>query len=182
MKKYCLIIVIWVLLFSTMGCNSKQTNNSPENSPEMSSYVGKNINYSDVEWITKTGGLPGSKWKVLFAENDIDTIKKIVGLINAVDKTGYNSGDYGHGKAIGYPVSIAIKLKNGDTLSIKPLYKVTTKEVENGTESIATAYNDRVLLKIEGDSKETQYTLRSEEMAKYLLHDSDKDIPFNENK
>jgi hypothetical protein len=162
-----------------MGCISNQTNNSSKKTAEISLNVCSNINFSDVEWITKTGGLPGSKWKVLFAQNDIDTIKKIVGLINAGDKTEYNSGDYGHGKVIGYPVIIAIKLKNGDTLSIEPLFKVTTREFETGIESIATAYDDRVLLKIEGNSKEVQYTLPSEEMAKYLLHDSDKDIPFD---
>lgn len=105
---------------------------------------------------------------------------KIIDIINSAKKASFNLGDYGRGK-LGYPVNISIKLKTGDTLTITPLFKVATKKTENGTESTATAYSDRVLLRIESNSKETQYTLLSDEMAKYLLHDSDYDIPAVKN-
>ena len=176
-ERVCLFTVLLVLLFSIGGCAAKQTGRVPADSSETSSDVGCNINPSEVEWITRTGGPPGMKWKMLLAQKDADLINKIVNLINTADKAGYNAGDYGGGSVIKYRVSIAIKLRNGDTVSIEPLFKVTDREVGNGWERRATAYEDRALLKIEGDSKEIRYTLQSEEMAKYLLCDADKDIP-----
>lgn len=83
---------------------------------------------------------------------------KIIDIINSAKKASFNLGDYGRGK-LGYHVNISIKLKTGDTLTITPLFKVATKKTEDGTESTATAYSDRVLLRIESNSKETQYTL-----------------------
>lgn len=173
-----LTLIIVIMLFTIVGCGSKVTKVS--DSASDSALNSPIINLSEVEWITKTGGLPGRKWKVLFAQRDSGTIKKIIDIINSTKKVSFNLGDYGRGK-LGYPVNISIKLKTGDTLTITPLFKVTTKKTENGTESTAIAYSDRVLLRIESNSKETQYTLLSDEMAKYLLHDSDYDIPAVKN-
>lgn len=179
LKKTYPIMIIVVLLFFIVGCETKVTNVS-DSASDSASNISPTINPSDVEWITKTGGLPGRKWKVLFAQRDSDAIKKIIDKINFTNRTSFNPRDYGGGK-LGYPVNISIKLKTGDTLTITPLFKVTTKKTENRTESTATAYSDRVLLRIESNSKETQYTLLSDEMARYLLHDSDYDIPVVKN-
>ena len=166
---------IWLLVAT--GCESKQTE-SPVFSTETTVSQGPIIDPSEVEWITKTGGPgPSNKWKVLVPQKDTDTIEKITRLINTTIKTEYISNNYGHGKAIGYPVNIEIKLKSGDLLRISPLYNVTTRKVENGIESSATAYRDRVLITIEGHTTKCQYDLMSGELAEYLFNGSNQDIP-----
>jgi len=144
---YFIIIIILVLLFSMAGCETRQTNSFSGYLPQMASNADSIINPSEIEWITKTGGMPGSKYKVLFAQKDVDAIKKVAGLVNAANKTGYNPKDDGSGKAIGYPKDIIIKMKNGDILTIAPLFRVAERKAENGLERTSVSYYDRVLLK-----------------------------------
>jgi len=137
------------------------------------------INSKDVELVNRIGGKPLSKWKVLFAPKDYYTINKIVTLVNSINKTDFNSKDYGGGKAIGYPVGIEIKLKNSVKWRLTPLFKVLSRTLENGgMESTATPYKDRVELDIENGEKSSSYTLFSEQLANYVLQGVDQDMPF----
>lgn len=156
-----------------------QTETTPASFPKTSvTPLNQTLEPNEVVWITMTGGLPSQKTrKVLFPERDSDTINKIVTLVNSTYKTEFIASDYGDGKAIGYPVGILIKLKNGSTWDIEPLFKVTTRKVLNGTESTATAYSERVHLRIESNSKQEDYTLLSEQMANYLFEGSKTDMP-----
>lgn len=107
-NKVCLVFLLCALVLAAIGCGSKQTE-SPGFPTEVVVSQGPVIEPSEVEWVTRTGWLPGSKWKVLVPEKDIETIEKITHLINAATKTEYNSENYGHGKVIGYPINIEIR-------------------------------------------------------------------------
>lgn len=136
------------------------------------------INSNDVKLVNRVGGLPLSRWKVLFAPKDNFIINKIVTLVNSANKAGFNARDYGGGKAIGYPVSIEIKLKNNVNWRISPLFKVISQTLENGgMESTANPYKDRVELDIQNGKKSSSYTLFSEQLADYVLKGADQDMP-----
>lgn len=135
------------------------------------------INSNDVKLVNRVGGLPLSRWKVLFASKDNFTINKIVTLVNSASKTGFNARHYGGGKT-GYPVSIEIKLKNNVSWRISPLYKVISQTLENGwRESTAIPYKDRVELDIENGKKGSSYTLFSEQLTDYVLKGANQDMP-----
>lgn len=135
------------------------------------------ITLMDVESVNRVGGLPSSRWKVLFSSKDYSAIQKIITLVNSANKTGFNAKDYGGGK-VGYPVSIEIKLKNNINWRVSPLYKVTFRTLENRQEErIATPYKDRVQLEVENGKKRISYTLFSDQLADYVLKGADQDMP-----
>jgi hypothetical protein len=136
------------------------------------------INPKDVRLVNRVGGLPLSRWKVLFAQKDDITINKIVGLINSSSKTNFNERAYDWGKAIGYPTGIEIELKNNVKLRITKLFKVSSWTLGNGGRgSTAIPYKDRVKLDIENGKKGSSYTLFSEQLADYVLKGADQDMP-----
>lgn len=137
------------------------------------------INSKDVELVNRVGGLPLSRWKVVFAPKDNFTINKIVTLVNSANKTGFNAKAYGGGKAIGYPISIEVKLKNNVIWRISPVFNVISQTLENGVmESTAVSYKDRVELDIKSGKKNSSYTLFSDQLADYVLKGADQDMPY----
>jgi len=170
-KRKTYFTVIIVLIFILVGCSSKQISQS-------SATVTQTINLGDVEWVKRVGGLPLSRWKVLFVPKDNNTINKIISMVNSTNKADYNEKDYSSGKAIGYPVSIEIHLQNDVIWKISPLFTGVNQKMENGgTKSTATPYNNRVVLNIKDGKKQFLYTLQSEELANYVLKGADQDMP-----
>lgn len=167
-RKLLLTIGTVIILFFVIGIYYTQKASKLES-----------INAKDVELVNREGGLPLSRWRVLFAANDKIAIDKITAMVNDTSKTGFKSRDYGAGKAIGYPVSIKIKLKDNINWQVSPLFKVTSQTLKDGgMESTATPYKDRVELNIENVKKSYSYTLFSEQLADYVLKGVDYDMPY----
>lgn len=93
-----IVTTIIVVTFIIFGCSPKQISNFRVIGTD--SIVSLTINPRDVTWVTRVGGLNGSRWKVLLAQKDYNTISKIVTLVNSIKKTDFNPKDYGSGKAI----------------------------------------------------------------------------------
>lgn len=171
-KIHLTVATVLILIFVLAGCSSKDI--SKTTAP-----VNITNNLGNIQWVKRVGGLPLSRWKVLFAPKDHDTIDKIITLVNSANKADFNEKDYGSGKAIGYPVSIEIQLQNNVIWRITPLFKVVSRKLQNGgTESTATPYKDRVVIDIEDGKKQSLYILQSEQLANYVLKGADQDMPF----
>lgn len=116
-----------VLFFLIVGCSPKETSKIDYlKVSETDNQASQKINTRDVELVNRVGGLPFSKWKVIFVPKDNLAIDKIVTMVNSNGKADFDASDYGRGKEVGYPVSINIKLQNGNTWCITPLFKVVS--------------------------------------------------------
>lgn len=173
-KIYLTVTTLLISFIVLVGCSPKEIRQT--STPTIHTITSGDINPKEVEWVKRVGGLATSKWKVLFASKDYDAINKIITLVNSADRSDFNEKDY---EAIGYPVSIEIRLQNNVVWRITPLFKVVSHKLQNGgTESTATPYKDRVVLDIEDEKQQFFYTLTSEQLASYVLKGADQDMPF----
>lgn len=153
---------------------------SSSNAANVDTKLNTFINPNDIEWITKKGGLPpNNNWAVLFPVKDSDKIKKIADLVNTSLNYRKSTEDdllFLHTKH-GYPVDIVIRMKDGSEFSLKPAMKLTTRKVDNGTETSGTTYKDRFILSYNKNSNMEYYTVFSNEVAEYLINTSNSDFP-----
>lgn len=174
MRTYFKIIIAIVLCVSLLAVYyfAKKLINNPFSS----------VKDTDIEYITKIGGLPSDKcWAVLFPQKDPDKIKKIINLINSSSSIRESTKDdleflnFRHG----YPVDITIKMKDGSEFSLKSVMKVTSKKVNDGMEVTGTNYKDRYILSYKNNriGITKNYTLFSNEAAEYILNMSNTDFP-----
>lgn len=166
-KLHLTITAVLILFFVLAAC-----------SPQETIKLGP-INPRDVESINRAGGLPLSRWKVLFAEKDYSTIEKITALVNSTKKADFNAKNYGGSNEIGYPIGIEIRLKNNVMWQMAPLFNVFYETLKDGgIESTAIPYKDRVRLDVKNGRKSSSYTLLSKQLADYVLKGANQDMPY----
>lgn len=136
------------------------------------------IDINNVEWITRTGGLPGGRGKVLFPQKDIEKIRKLILLINSGTGMRYATKEEIDSTSYGYQSPITIKLKDRRMVYIWHIKEVTLKKFPDGSgELTGKPLKDRFLLEIKEGKEDKRYTLFSNEAAEYILVEADKDIP-----
>jgi uncharacterized protein YgiM (DUF1202 family) len=196
---FLLIFVIIILLsgcFQGIGNNehnvskssteatAKETTVVGSNQEAMETYPLNQLKDTDIEWITKKGGLPSDKnWVVLYPEKDDDKIVKIINLIKScsnMHKSTKEDLDFMNTKH-GYPVDVVIRMKDGSQFSLISAMKLTSRKIANGTEITGITYKDHFLLAYEKDNKTEYYTLYSHDAAAYVLDPSNPDFPRVDN-
>ena len=138
------------------------------------------IKVTDIEWITKKGGLPSDKnWVVLFPQKDSDKIAKIINLVNSSSKIGKSTEEDMNflRRKHGYPVDIVIRVKDGSEFSLKSAMELTTRQTTNGTGTTGTTYKDRFILAYDKNSTTVYYTAFSNDAAEYILDAHNPDFP-----
>ncbi|MDP4182454.1 MAG: hypothetical protein Q8942_15360 [Bacillota bacterium] len=193
--KIRIILVAFIIVISLSGCfqeNPKATQNvsaiSAGNVAKETAIVKSTqeafpldkLKESDIEWITKKGGLPSDKkWVALYPEKDEEKIVKIINLIKScseINKSTKDDLDYLNTRH-GYPVDIVFRMKDGSQFSLMSAMKLTTKKGSNGTETTGTTFKDHFLLAYEKGNSKEYYTIYSNAATAYVLDPSNPDFP-----
>lgn len=193
--KLQIIILVSLMVISMVGCSEDNitvqkpsmlrtenvTKEPAIDNSEKENFPLNLLKDSDIEWITKKGGLPSEKnWAVLYPGKDDEKIVKIINLIKScsdVHKSTDDELDFMDTRR-GYPVDIVIKMKDGSQFSLKSAMKLTTtKKDDNGTEIKGSKFKDRFLMVYEKGSSAEYYTIYSDEATAYILDSSNPDFP-----
>lgn len=192
--KLQIIILVTMIAISMSGCSEvnktvKDTSETRTESVATEPVIDKSeqevfplnlLKDSDIEWITKKGGLPSEKtWAVLYPEKDAEKIDKILNLIKSCSDAHKSTNDELDfmDTRHGYPVDTVIMMKDGSRFSLKSAMKLTTtKKDDNGTEVQGTKFKDRFLMAYEKGSSTEYYTIFSNEATTYILDSSNPDF------
>ena len=138
-----------------------------------------NIKVTDVEWITKRGGLPSDKsWATLTLEEDSDKITKILNFVNSSNVIRKSTEDDLNflNKKHGYPVDIIIKFYDDSEFLLKSAMELTTEHSTNGTVTTQSIYKDRFILVHNKEGTVDYYTVFSNDVAEYIIDTSNIDF------
>lgn len=200
--KICIFLLVFMIIIPLSGCSQDNRNNELNVSKSSTEAIAKEITVvesnqetlevyplnqlkdTDIEWITKKGGLPSDKnWIVLYPDKDDEKIIKIINLIKScsnMHKSTEKDLDFLNAKH-GYPVDIVIKMKDGSQFSLMSAMELTTRKVDDGTETTGTTYKDHFLLAYKKDNKTEYYTIYSNDTTAYVLDPSNPDFPRVDN-
>lgn len=155
---------------------TKETTVTESNQEVLSVYPINRLKDTDVEWITKKGGLPSDKkWGALYSQKDEKKIEYIISLVKSsshVEKA--NQYDI---NTLGYPVDIVIRMKDGNEFTLRWAMKLTTNKVSNGTETRGTLCDDRFILAYGKGEALDYYVVYSKDATEYINKLSDSDFP-----